>query len=64
MLVAPTAQQLKLDAAKNGCNIALHHLADAAERKNYMAHKQHMSKFYASNPNSPEAELFHRFKPC
>jgi hypothetical protein len=39
----PTTQQLMVDAAKNGRNIALNCLADAAERKNNMAHEQHMS---------------------
>ena len=49
-------QQLMVDAATNARNIALNRLADAAERKNNMAHEQHMSRYYKNNPNSPEAD--------
>jgi hypothetical protein len=53
-----TNQQLMVEAAKNGRNMALNRLAAAAERKNNMAYEQNMSQYYTMHPNSAEAVAF------
>ncbi len=53
-----TNQQLMVEAAKNGRNMALNRLAAAAERKNNMAYEQNMSQYYTNHPNSAEAVTF------
>lgn len=53
-----TNQQLMVEAAKNGRNMALNRLAAAAERKNNMTHEQNMSLYYTKHPNSAEAVAF------
>jgi hypothetical protein len=53
-----TNQQLMVEAAKNGRNMALNRLAAAAERKNSMAYEQIMSQYYTNHPNSAEVVTF------
>ena len=53
-----TNQQLMVEAARNGRNMALNCLAAAAERKNNISYEQNMSQYYTKHPNSAEAVAF------